>query len=209
VTADGATLFSDNAETADTAWTANGFSRIGASITDEYAQYYLAENRQYVSYDKVLKVGPYNYGFSTTRPDWVEHYAYQNGLLIWKWDTSQADDNTSQHPGEGLILPVDSHPTALKWSDGTLMRNRIQAYDSTFSWYPTDSVTLHQADVPTKIKSKPGVPVFDDGTSSYYDASNPFAGVNITDTGTRIKIVKEPLSGSTITLQVGPSAKKK
>ncbi|MGX1475052.1 UNVERIFIED_CONTAM: immune inhibitor A [Streptomyces canus] len=209
VTADGATLFSDNAETADTAWTANGFSRIGASITDDYAQYYIAENRQYVSYDKVLKVGPYNYGFSTTRPDWVEHYAYQNGLLIWKWDTSQADDNTSQHPGEGLILPVDSHPTALKWSDGTLMRNRIQAYDSTFSWYPTDSITLHSADVPTKIKSKPGVPVFDDGTSSYYDASNPFAGVNITDTDTRIKIVKEPLNGSTITLQVGPSAKKK
>ncbi|MFF0084576.1 immune inhibitor A domain-containing protein [Streptomyces canus] len=209
VTADGATLFSDNAETADAAWTANGFSRIGASITDDYAQYYLAENRQYVSYDKVLKVGPYNYGFSTTRPDWVEHYAYQNGLLIWKWDTSQADDNTSQHQGEGLILPIDSHPTALKWSDNTLMRNRIQAYDSTFSWYPTDSITLHKADVPTKIKSKPGVPVFDDGTSSYYDPSNPFAGVKITDTDTRIKIVKEPLNGSTITLQVGPSAKKK
>ncbi|WP_053852669.1 immune inhibitor A domain-containing protein [Streptomyces sp. NRRL B-24085] len=209
VTADGATLFSDNAETADAAWTANGFSRIGASITDDYAQYYIAENRQYVSYDKVLKVGPYNYGFSKTRPDWVEHYAYQNGLLIWKWDTSQADDNTSQHPGEGLILPVDSHPTALRWSDGTLMRNRIQAYDSTFSWYPTDAITLHNADVPTKIKSKPGVPVFDDGTSSYYDASNPLAGVNITDTDTRIKIVKEPLDGSTITLQVGPSAKKR
>ncbi|MFI0515219.1 immune inhibitor A domain-containing protein [Streptomyces sp. WSLK1-5] len=209
VTADGATLFSDNAETADAAWTANGFSRIGASITDDYAQYYLAENRQYVSYDKVLKVGPYNYGFSKTRPDWVEHYAYQNGLLIWKWDTSQADDNTSQHPGEGLILPVDSHPTALKWSDGTLMRNRIQAYDSTFSWYPTDAITLHNADVATKIKSKPGVPVFDDGVSSYYDASNPLAGVNVTDTNTRIKIVKEPLDGSTISLQVGPSAKKK
>jgi immune inhibitor A len=209
VTADGTALFSDNAESADTAWTAKGFRRVGASFTDEYAQYYIAENRQYVSYDKVLKVGPYNYGFSTTRPDWVEHYAYQNGLLIWKWDTSQKDDNTSAHPGRGLILPIDSHPTALKWSDGTLMRNRIQAYDSTFSWYPTDGITLHKADVPTKIKSKPGVPVFDDGTSNYYDATNPLAGVNITDTNTRIKIVKEPLNGSTITLQVGPSAKKK
>ncbi|WP_030603875.1 immune inhibitor A domain-containing protein [Streptomyces fulvoviolaceus] len=207
VTADGATLFSDDAESADAAWTADGFSRIGASITDDYAQYYIAENRQYVSYDKVLKVGPYNFGFSTTRPDWVEHYAYQNGLLIWKWDTSQADDNTSQHAGEGLILPVDSHPTALKWSDGTLMRNRIQSYDSTFSWYPTDAITLHKADVATKIKSKPGVPVFDDGRSTYYDESNPLAGVKITDTNTRIKIVSEPLSGSTITLQVEPSAK--
>ena len=207
VTADGATLFSDDAESADAAWTAKGFSRIGASFTDDYAQYYIAENRQYVSYDKVLKVGPYNFGFSTTRPDWVEHYAYQNGLLIWKWDTSQADDNTSQHAGEGLILPIDSHPTQLKWTDGTLMRNRIQAYDSPFSLYRTDSVTLHKADVATKIKSQPGVPVFDDGKSTYYDTSNPTAGVKITDTNTRIKIVKEPLNGSTISLQVGPSAK--
>ncbi|MFM9496649.1 immune inhibitor A domain-containing protein [Streptomyces galilaeus] len=207
VTADGAALFSDNAESADAAWTANGFTRIGAAITDDYAQYYIAENRQYVSYDKVLKVGPYNYGFSTTRPDWVEHYPYQNGLLIWKWDTSQADDNTSQHPGEGLILPIDAHPTPLKWSDGSLMRNRIQAFDSTFSWYPTDAITLHKADVATKIKARPGVPVFDDSLSSYYDASNPLAGVKITDTDTSIKIVSEPLSGSTVTVKVGPSAK--
>ncbi|MFI7504171.1 immune inhibitor A domain-containing protein [Streptomyces sp. NPDC049687] len=207
VTADGATLFSDNAETADTAWTATGFSRIGAAITDDYAQYYIAENRQYVSYDKTLKVGPYNFGFSTTRPDWVEHYAYQNGLLIWKWDTSQADDNTSVHGGEGLILPVDAHSAPLKWSDGTLMRGRIQSFDSTFSLYPTDAITLHKADVATKIKSRPGVSVFDDGKSTYWDASNPLAGVKVTDTNTSIKIVSEPKDGSTITVKVGPSTK--
>ncbi|WP_405972297.1 immune inhibitor A [Streptomyces sp. NBC_00988] len=207
VTADGAALFSDNAETADPAWTAKGFTRIGSSFTDDYAQYYIAENRQYVSYDKVLKVGPYNFGFSTTRPDWVEHYAYQNGLLIWKWDTSQADDNTSEHAGEGLILPIDSHPTQLKWSNGTLMRNRVQAYDSPFGLDRTDSMTLHNADVATKIKSQPGVPVFDDGRSTYYDTSNPTAGVKITDTNTRIKITKESHDGSTVSLQVGPSAK--
>ena len=207
VTADGTALFSDNAESADAAWTAKGFSRIGASFTDDYPQYYIAENRQYVSYDKVLKVGPYNFGFSTTRPDWVEHYAYQNGLLIWKWDTSQADDNTSEHPGTGLILPIDSHPTQLKWSNGTLMRNRVQAYDSPFGLDRTDSLTLHNADVATKIKSQPGVPVFDDGTSTYYDTSNPTAGVKITDTNTRIKITKESHGGSTVSLQVGPSTK--
>ncbi|MFF5300707.1 immune inhibitor A domain-containing protein [Streptomyces sp. NPDC013161] len=207
VTADGTALFSDNAESADPAWTAKGFTRIGSSFTDDYAQYYIAENRQYVSYDKVLKVGPYNFGFSTTRPDWVEHYAYQNGLLIWKWDTSQADDNTSEHAGEGLILPIDSHPTQLKWSDGTLMRNRVQAYDSPFGLDRTDSMTLHNADVATKIKSQPGVPVFDDGRSTYYDTSNPTAGVKITDTNTRIKITRESHDGSTVSLQVGPSAK--
>ncbi|MER8005755.1 immune inhibitor A domain-containing protein [Streptomyces sp. NPDC094149] len=207
VTADGAAVFSDNAESADAGWTASGFSRIGASFTKDYKQYYIAENRQYVSYDKTLKVGPYNFGFSTTRPDWVEHYPYQNGLLIWKWDTSQPDNNTGDHPGTGQILPIDSHPVPLKWSDGTLMRGRIQAYDSPFSLYPTDGITLHKADVATKIKWSWGVPVFNDHASTYYDASNPAAGVKVTDTNTKIKIVREALDGSRISLEVGPALK--
>ncbi|KES07160.1 protease [Streptomyces toyocaensis] len=207
VTADGSALFTDNAETADDAWTAKGFSRIGASFTKKYAQYYIAENRQYVSYDKTLKVGPYNFGFANSRPDWVEHYAYQNGLLIWKWDTSQQDNNTSQHPGTGLLLPVDSHPTALKWSDGTLMRNRVQSYDAPFSKYRTDGMTLHKADVATWIPSSKGVSVFNDRTNTYYDESNPTAGVKITDTNTKIKILKEARDGSTIELEVGPAGR--
>ncbi|MED7824899.1 immune inhibitor A domain-containing protein [Streptomyces chiangmaiensis] len=207
VTADGSALFSDNAESADAAWTAHGFSRIGASFTKDYKQYYIAENRQYVSYDKTLKVGPYNFGFSTTRPDWVEHIPYQNGLLIWKWDTSQPDNNTADHPGTGLILPVDSHPTPLKWTDGTLLRNRFQAYDSPFTLEPTDAITLHKADVPVRIRSQKGVSVFDDHTNTYYDASNPAAGVKITDTNTKIKIEKVAKDGSTIELEVGPAVK--
>ncbi|KUL38396.1 protease [Streptomyces regalis] len=207
VTADGTALFADNAESADAAWATKGFKRIGGSITDDYAQYYIAENRQYVSYDKTLKTGPYNFGFSSTRPDWVEHYAYQNGLLIWKWDTSQADNNTSKHPGVGLVLPVDSHPTALKWSDGTLIRNRIQSYDSPFSRFRTDGMTLHNADVAMKIPSRAGVPVFNDRTNTYYDAATPFAGVKITDTNTKIKIIKEAWDGSTITVEVGAAVK--
>ncbi|MFF4471173.1 immune inhibitor A domain-containing protein [Streptomyces sp. NPDC001599] len=206
VTADGETLFSDNAETADDAWKAVGFTRKGASFTKEYAQYYIAENRQYVSYDKTLKTGPYNFGFSE-RPNWVEHYAYQNGLLIWKWDTSQADNNTSQHPGKGLVLPIDSHPTALKWKDGTLMRNRFQAYDSPFSLYRTDGMTLHKADVAKYVPGSKGVSVFNDRKNDYYDPANPTGGVKITDTNTKIKILKEAKNGSTIELEVGPAGR--
>ncbi|MFD8226254.1 immune inhibitor A domain-containing protein [Streptomyces massasporeus] len=206
VTADGAPVFSDNAETADEAWKKNGFSRIGASFTKDYEQYYIAENRQYVSYDKTLKTGPYNFGF-TARPDWVEHYAYQNGLLIWKWDTSQVDNNTSQHKGTGLVLPIDSHPDALKWADGTLMRNRVQAYDSPFSLYRTDGMTLHKADVAKYIPGSKGVSVFNDRKNDYYDESNPTAGVKITDTNTKIKILKEAKDGSTIELEVGAAGR--
>ncbi|GGX89158.1 protease [Streptomyces fructofermentans] len=207
VTADGSAVFSDNAETADAAWTANGFSRIGASITDDYAQYYIAENRQYVSYDKTLKTGPYNFGFANTRPSWVEHFPYQNGLLVWKWDTSQKDNNVSQHAGAGLLLPVDAHPKALKWSDGTLMRTRIQSYDSPFSKYPTDALRLHKADVLTKVPSLKGNPTFNDHTNTYYDPSAPTAGVKITDTNTKITIVKEMRDGATISVKVSAATK--
>lgn len=207
VNADGAALFTDNAEGDDNGWTVKGFSRVGASFTKDYPQHYIAENRQYVSYDQTLKVGPYNFGFANTRPDWVEHYPYQNGLLIWLWDESQKDNNVSTHPGQGLILPIDAHAKPLKWSDGSVMRNKIQPFDAPFSWYPTDGFTLHNGDVATKIKPQLGVPAFDDHKGTYWYKENKTGSVQVTDTNTRISIVSEPLSGSTMTVKVGPSHK--
>ncbi|MEW1722751.1 immune inhibitor A domain-containing protein [Streptomyces sp. NPDC093109] len=207
LTADGAPVFTDNAETADPAWTAKGFSRIGESFTEDYDQYYIAENRQYVSYDKTLKVGPYNFGFTAPNDGKVEHYAYQNGLLIWLWDTSQKDNNTSQHEGEGLVLPIDAHAKPLKWSDGTLMRARIQSYDSTFSWWPTTGMTLHKADKATRVAPQLGVPVFDDRKGTYWSAENPRASVKVPDTNTKISIISQPLDGQTMTVKVGKSGK--
>ncbi|MGW7691960.1 immune inhibitor A domain-containing protein [Streptomyces asiaticus] len=206
LTADGAPVFSDGAEGDDNGWTTKGFSRIGGSFTKDYPQYYLAENRQYVSYDTTLKTGPYNFGWASSRPNWVEHFPYQNGLLIWQWDTSQPDNNVGVHPGSGLILPVDAHPAAEKWADGALMRNRIQAYDSPFSRLPSDGFTLHNDGKAAKVKPKPGIPVFDDHKGTYWDKSNPTGSVKIADTNTRIKILKELPGGSTMTVQVGPSA---
>ncbi|MEW1545879.1 immune inhibitor A domain-containing protein [Streptomyces tsukubensis] len=207
VTADGAPLLTDGAETDDAGWTKAGFSRIGESITKDYEQYYIAENRQYVSYDKGLEIGAYNFGFPAPKNRWVEHFPYQNGLMIWYWDTFQLDNNTGVHPGAGQILPIDANPEPLRWSDGTLMRNRIQTFDSTFSTRPYDAVTLHKAGVPTKIPSRPGRSVFDDRKGVYWYAENPTGSVKVTDTNTKISIVKEPRSGETITVKVGPSTK--
>lgn len=127
--------------------------------------------------------------------------------MIWLWDTSQKDNNTSVHPGKGLILPVDAHAKPLKWADGTLMRNRIQAFDSSFSWFPTDSFKLHKADVAQRIAAQAGKPVFDDRKGTYWYEENPTAGVDVPDTNTKISIVKEPLSGSTVTVKVDRSTK--
>ena len=205
LTADGRTVLSDGAETDDNGWTAKGFSRIGASFTQDYPEFYLAENRQYVSYDGTLRTGPYNFGWSSTKPAWVEHFPYQNGLLVWLWDTSQADNNVGVHPGSGEILPVDAHAEPLTFSDGTVIRNRVQAYDSPFSWYPTDGITLHKDGVATRIPARPGSPVFDDHYGTYWYDSDPTASVKVPDTNTRLTIVNEALNGSTMTVQVGPA----
>jgi immune inhibitor A len=206
VTADGEKLFEDGAEgDGDNGWEKKGFSRIGESFTKAYPQFYIAENRNHVSYDKSLKYGPYNFGWVSTKPDWVERYAYEKGLLVWLWDTSQLDNNVSGHPGRGLILPVDAHAKPEKWSDGKPLRNRMQAYDSPFSKYATNSITLHNDGKAVTIKSKKGVSVFDDHKGTYWYESNPTQGVKVPDTNTQIKIVKQPHSGKTITLQVRPS----
>ncbi|MEU7067122.1 immune inhibitor A domain-containing protein [Streptomyces sp. NPDC046161] len=207
ITADGSTLFTDGAENGDNGWTGKGFSRVGAGFTKEYPQYYLAENRRYVSYDSTLKVGPYNFGFANTKPNWVEHYPYQDGLLIWLWDTSQKDNNTSQHPGSGLILPVDANAKPMKWADGTLLRNKIQPYDATFSAYSTDAFTLHKNGEALFLKPKPANLVFDDHKGKYFYDENPTGSVKTTDTNTKIKIVKEPYDGLQMTVEVGPAAK--
>ncbi|MFG2206882.1 immune inhibitor A domain-containing protein [Streptomyces sp. NPDC048638] len=207
VVADGKPLFTDNAEDGDNGWTSNGFSRVGASFTKDYPQYYIAENRQYVSYDKTLKAGPYNFGWTTAKPSWVEHFPYQNGVLIWLWDTSQPDNNVGKHPGYGQILPVDAHPTALKWADGKLMRNRFQSYDSTFTRHRTDALRLHKDGKRVKIKSQRGVTLFDDRHGVYYDKSNPTGGVIVPDTNTRIKVAEESWNGHWVSLVVGPAGK--
>ncbi|MEU8774084.1 immune inhibitor A domain-containing protein [Streptomyces sp. NPDC048606] len=207
ITADGATVFTDGAENGDNGWTGKGFSRIGAGFTNEYPQYYIAENRRYVSYDRTLKVGPYNFGWANSKPGWVEHYPYQDGLLIWLWDRSQKDNNTSQHPGSGLILPIDANAKPMKWSDGTLLRNKIQPYDATFSAYSTDAFTLHKNGESLFLKPKPAQLVFDDHKGKYWYEENPTGSVKVTDTNTKIKIAKETYDGLEMTIEVGPSVK--
>ncbi|MQY13972.1 Pre-pro-metalloprotease PrtV [Streptomyces sp. RB5] len=207
ITADGAEIFADNAEGDAAGWTAKGFQQMGESFTDEYDQYYIVENRQYVSYDTTLATGPYNFGWLSTRPNWVEHFGYQNGMLVWLWDTSQADNNTSVHPGEGLILPVDANATPLKWANGTVMRNRIQAYDSTFSTRPVEGFTLHLQGEAAETGAKPAQATFDDHKGVYWYAENGIGSVKVPDTNTKITIVDEPLSGETLTVQVAPSGR--
>jgi immune inhibitor A len=197
----------DGAET-DAGWTFKGFNTSTGIENKFFSQYYVAEYRTYNGYDSTLKTGPYFFGYNNN-PDlvnYVDHFPYQDGLLINYWDTSQKNNNTKQHPGQGLILPIDAHFTALRNVNGAVWRNRVQAYDATFTLSPTDRLDLHVNSVSSPVLSQPAVKVFDD-RNTYYDAANPQGSVKNPNTGTLIEIRsqndgKQP---PFMEIQVGPA----
>jgi immune inhibitor A len=199
ITAGGTQVFADGAETSPNGWTLDKFSSVGSTISQSFDNYYIASNRAYVSFDKYLQSGPYNFGYANTKPDFVERFPYQNGLLVNYWDTSQADNNTSAHPGEGLILPVDANPRPLVRLDGTLWRPRVSGYDSPFSLEKSDSFTLHVNGTANYIRGQAAQPLFHDN-ASYWDASQPAASVKVPNTGTNIKVLSQ--KGTTMGIQV-------
>jgi len=196
----------DGAET-DAGWTFAGFRVTTGTEEKMYSQYYVLEYRTYKGYDSTLKVGPYYFGYPTM-PDYVDHFAYQDGLLINYWDTSVADNNTGLHPGEGLLLPIDAHYATLYRVDGGVWRNRIQSYDSTFTLDPTDGIpNIHHAGVPSPVPSLPAVKVFDDRTL-HYDASNPLGSVMHPDTGTQVRVKSISAQDSFMQVEVRPATGK-
>ncbi|MFB9237007.1 immune inhibitor A domain-containing protein [Plantactinospora siamensis] len=189
VTADGATVLSDGAEAATT-WALKGFSIVGSSVTKLYDNYYIAGNRSYVSYDKYLKTGPYYFGYMNSRPDYVDHFPYQQGLLISYWDTSQVDNNVSDHPGQGRNLYIDAHPDTMYNLTGNPWRTRVQIYDAPFSKLKADSFTLHINGQPQYIRGQAAQPLFDD-TRNYFDPDLPNHGVKVAGAGVKIKVVQQ------------------
>jgi immune inhibitor A len=186
ITADGATVLTDGAEGATT-WAQAGFSIVGSSKSQAFDNFYIAGNRGYVSHDQYLKTGPYNFGFPT-KPDFVEHYAYQTGLLVSYWDTSQPDNNVSEHPGQGLNLYVDAHPETLYNIEGLPWRTRIQIYDAPFSLTQAPSFTLHINGKASNVRGQDPAPLFND-KKNYYDSALPNHGVKLPAVGVKIKVV--------------------
>jgi immune inhibitor A len=188
----------DDAET-EPGWNYAGFTRTTGTITESFANFYVAEYRQYVGYDESLKTGPYNFGFGNTKPNWVEHFPYQDGLLVWYLDYSFPDNNVGDNclSGRcgGLFLPVDAHPELLLRPDnGQVWRPRVQSYDSTFTKEKTDKICLHINT--TSVQCYGGLkgnPVFDD-TKSYWFAPDPSIG--------HLGWASVPLPGVGVTIRV-------
>jgi len=185
------TLWTDGAEDGGAGWTFDGFSIVGATTSFKADNYYVMGHRSYVSFDKYLLTGPYNFGFTNTKPDWVEHYKYGHGLLISYWDTSVGDNNTSEHPGTGRNLPIDANPEPIiNIATGAPWRARIQMYDAPFSLHKADSMTLHTNGVASYIRGQNAKPLFDD-TKKYWYAELPNHGVKLPAAGVKVRVLEE------------------
>jgi len=193
----------DDAESS-AGWTFAGFSRTTGTESAYYSNYYVAEFRQYRGFDAGL-ANAYNFGFGG---NFVEHFPYQDGLLISYWDNSFINNDVGANCAAGrcggLLLPVDAHPELMYNGIGGLWRNRVQTYDATFSLDPTDAITLHVGGVPSYHASQPGVRMFDD-RNSYYNVLNPMGSVIVPNTGTQIRIQSISARNSFMQLQVRPA----
>jgi immune inhibitor A len=200
----GINVLSDKAEPGGNGETADGFTKVGASTTTDYPQYYIASNRTYTSYDAYLKTGPYDFGYyPTPAPDKVDHFPYQDGLQVTYWDTSYTNNNVSLHPGNGQILTVDAHPEPLYRIDGQPWRPRVQIYDATFGRQKADSFTLHVQGQPSYVRGQDAVPTFDD-TKSYFRAATPLAGVRVRNAGVTLTV--EQQEGTSMRVALGTSS---
>jgi immune inhibitor A len=186
--------FTDGAEAGDNGWTAAGWTISTGTETKSSPRYYLIENRQYVGYDATLETGPYQFSEAVTRPNWVEHFPFQDGMLVWYVDGRYADNNVAVHPGAGSAMVVDAHPTPMVFGDGTRPSNRRQPFDATFGLDPVDPVCLHKQVADSSAagyttyeacaKDLAAKATFDDtNPDAYWDASNPQNSVKVAGHG--------------------------
>ncbi len=187
----------------DEGWVFDGFRITTGAETQSFFNAYVLENRQYIGYDDSLRTGPYNFidPTSETLSNWVEHFAYQDGLLINYWNGQYTDNNVGDHPGDGLLLPVDAHPGFYHWADGSLLRPRIGSFDSTFGLDPVPPLTVHNGASTVTIPGSPAAKVFSDANNPWSDCDEHactgshdghyqpgWYSVNIPNTGTTVRV---------------------
>jgi len=201
----------DGAEAGDNGWSVLGWKVSTGTETQTSPRYYLMENRQYVGYDATLETGLYQFSEGITRPDWVEHFPFQDGMLVWYVNHAYADNNVSAHAGFGNAMVVDARPLSLTYPDGTRPSNRRQPFDATFGLQATDEVCLHKqvadssaAGYSTAAACAPsvaGIATFDDSDpEAYWSSVNPQNSVKVAGLGVTATVVSE--EGGVLTVQV-------
>jgi immune inhibitor A len=209
----GTTTTTDSVENGNAGWTAQGWKISTGTESVTSPRRYLLENRAYVGYDASLRTGAYQFSNLFTKPDWVQYFAFRDGLLVWFSDDGVDDNNTSEHPGEGQALVVDARPAPFSYPDGTRPSNRRQPFDAVFGLKSITEQCLTK-EVQSGTKSSPtysevkacapanaGKPTFSDSDpDAYWSSANPQNSVKVAGVGVTATVTGQ--SGSSMTVKV-------
>ena len=212
----GSTLFFDNVESADNnGWTpVGGFKKSTGTETSVGDRYYLLENRTYVDYDSTLNEGPYIFSRQVTAPNWVDHFPYFDGMLVWAVDETYGDNNTSEHVGHAQAMPVDARPAPVSWSDGTKPAPRRLVFDAAFGLQGTDTVTFKKEILSKKtvqtltatVTGSAGIATFNDtNPEAYWSSAYPLSSVYVAGHGVTATVTSQ-VTGGTMTVTVNNPA---
>ena len=166
----------------------------------------------------IAKCAPtWTIGNIAEEPDRVDFYQQGAGALISYWDTSYDDNNVGDHPGGGLILPVDAHPEFVHTPDGNLARPRTSSFDAAFGLDRKKSQEIDWLGDPFELPKIRPVSTFDDTLDWWYAGdehgtdSHPgryqqgWSSVDVPKTGTTITVKKVKKNGVMV-IKVGTSS---
>lgn len=184
VEADGEVVFADDAE-GDKKFDLDGFLHFDGK-GKMYDAYYLVELRSHEGVDIGLKYFRRSDTFLT----------YDPGMVIWYYDGRYGktqDNNTSNHPGYGMLGVVDSHQKLHYWNNDegnkdAIAESRYQLNDAAFSPEKTSPVNLDYKLGTMDYKSEKGVTEFKD-SNDYSMPKAPEIGKILPEIGLQIKLL--------------------
>ena len=154
----------------------NGFAKVGSYTYASPSHYYL-QLRSYTGVDSSLQAEQYS-----------------PGLLLWYSDESQADNNTTEHPGSGFALVVDADQRSInKGSTQTPAASAIQIRDAAFSLYQ-QRAGLGDDDLSA-------ITEFTDKTDYSFSAQQP-SGVMLPQVGFGFNIINQSSDSEDIEVQL-------
>jgi immune inhibitor A len=207
----GGPVFSDDVESGNTGWTADGWTIFGGTILGTAFQFYMLEWRIPTGFDLGMNAWP-NWLIPYPPTEFIQATP---GMLVWYRNSRYNDNWVGLHPGAGFLLPIDSHP-ALLWqsADTSPLITRYQMADATFAPWNTLPFTITAFEVTTTHGPLAGVPLFDDAFG-YYDLSYPnplnpdpwFATGAITPTlGLKVRVIDGNKTGARVKVDFGAYA---
>ena len=194
LTADGGTVFVDGAEAGTADWELDGFKASTGTEAGSLRQLLHRREPDLRVVRPVAEDRPVQLRVPEHEAELGREVLVPAGRARSPTSTPRrSDNNTSEHPGEGLALQIDAHPEPIIGPDGDPWRPRIQLYDATFGHRVAGVVHAALAvhgQAPGVITGLPAQPVFDD-TKQWWFASQPNAGVKTRKAGVRINVLDE------------------